>query len=111
MFDIAAGIWIIILKNNHIKLAKKLKMTELQLSTYLLKQQQQKLAKSGKIYYRKYFGFVILIIGFVTLLSIFGSCLLIFTNPHFVPHIKDISPDESKMNPVIISFSVTGAIL
>ena len=111
VFDIAAGIWIIILKNNHIRLAKKLKMTELQLSTYLLKQQQQKLAKSGKIYYRKYFGFVILIICFVIFLTIFGSCLLIFTNPYFVPHIKDISPDENKMNPVIISFSVIGAIL
>lgn len=110
VFDITAGIWILIVKYKHIKLAKQMKITELELSTYLLKQQQQKLAKTGKIYYRKYFGLVVLAISLVILLATFATCLTIFTNPYFVPNIEDISPNEKKMEPIIVTLSVIGAI-
>ncbi len=109
-FDIVASIFIIFVKYSHIKLCKKLHISEIELSRYLLKQQKEKLAKSGnKIWYRKYFGLVVFFVVAILIMSIVGTCLTIFTNPHFVPHISDLSPYEPDMRPYIITLSVLGA--
>lgn len=111
LFDIIAGIWIIYTKNKHIKLSKKLHITELELATYLLKLQRQRFVKSGnKIYYRKYFSMFILITFIVIILAAAGTCMTIFTDPTFVPSIIYKSPDEKAMQPYIITLSILGAI-
>lgn len=110
LFDLIASIWIVFVKAKHIKLAKKLNISELSLSHYLLKQRQQKLVKTGKIYYKKYFGLVVFTISLIIMMSAFASCLTIYTNPNNVPDIIHFSPNEKEMQPIIITLSVLGAI-
>lgn len=110
LFDIVASIFIITIKHNHIKLCKKLHINEIELSKYLLKQQREKLIKSGnKVWHRKYFGLGVFFAGVILLLAIVGTCLTIFTDPRFVPNIADLSPYEPAMRPYIITLSVMGA--
>lgn len=110
IFDIYSAAIIIHIKRKHIKLCEKLHMNELQLSTYLLKQQNKKLDKTNhRIWNCKYFGLVMFLVIGMILIAITATCWSIFTNPHFVPSIPDISPDEHSMRPYIITVSVLGA--
>lgn len=110
IFDIMASLFIIIIKHKHIKLCEKLHINEIELSKYLLKQQREKLVKSGnKIWHRKYFGLIVFFIVEIIVLAAAGTCISVFTNPHFVPNIADISPNEHEMMPYIISLSLVGA--
>lgn len=78
VFNIFGAIWMIWIKQNHTKLAKKMHCSEIQLAKILLKKQKKELVASKyKLHKRKYFGLVVglaAIYTFAALVSVL-TCL------------------------------------
>lgn len=99
IFELVGSICYIFTKIKHIKLAKKYKVSEIELSRILLSK-----CKNKKQQYLP----CILIVSTMVIVSFGASiCLALFTNPAINPGI--VSPDEKQMTPIIITFSCLGA--
>lgn len=60
IFNIFGAVWMIWIKNNHTKLARKMHCSEIQLAKILLDKQKKELVASNyKLHKRKYFGLVV----------------------------------------------------
>lgn len=92
LFDFLMGIVFLIIKIRHVILSKKLNMNEMALSSYLLKQQKDKEIKSGfKLWRRKYFGFVIIVIFLTLFVVVFTVLFGFLVRPEYDP---DFNPKE-----------------
>lgn len=98
-FELIGSIFYLLVKIRHLRIAKKMHVSELELSRILLSK-----LKSKKQIYLPFF----LIVSVMIIISFsISAIVIIFTNPAFNPGI--ISPDEKQMTPIIITFSFLGA--
>lgn len=86
IFDVLMGFVLMSIKVRHMLLAKKLKMSEMDLSDYLLKEQKNKLVKSGyRLHNRKYFWFTITLISLLFVIVAFAGLWATFVTPQYNP--------------------------
>ena len=105
--DIMFACVMIGIKARHIILAKKLKMSELELSEYLLRQQKRKYIQSGKkFYYWKHFPFIIMLVGLYIVLAIFATTFTLYTDPLIGTWPVEVPPFKPEF---IMSLSLIGA--
>lgn len=88
-----------IIKIRHLNLAKKYKISELELSKVLLSKYKNK--------WEQYFPMLIISSVIILLVAITAVSLIVFTNPTINPGVPWL--DEQEVLPVIITFSILGA--
>ncbi|MCQ3907619.1 MAG: hypothetical protein MJ219_02525 [Mycoplasmoidaceae bacterium] len=94
------------IKVRYMVLAKKMNKTELELSVYLINQQQKKYVESHyKKRYSKYFKFICLIFGASTLIILFGTLFSLYTADTIIK-IGTSHPVDSD---VVMTLSLLGA--
>lgn len=103
--DILYSSVMIYIKAKHMKLSKKLHMSELDLADYLKDKQNQKYLKSGKkFYHSQYFAFAMIVTVVTIALATFATLFTILTEPLIGTWlIKPFKPE------FVMSLSIIGA--